>query len=208
MLFCLQAIRLVAAVVLALAIAPTASAHHLMGGETPSTTWQGLLSGLGHPIIGIDHFAFVIASGVMAQVFGRPFLLPLLFVAGTVFGCLLHVQGYGLSWSEPAITLTIAVAAIALAMHARTPLIVIATLLTVAGVLHGYAYGESVVGSETTPLIAYIFGFAVIQYCIAVGSGVGLRLVIARNFVSEPAAIRFAGGALLFVAAISLGLFI
>jgi urease accessory protein len=207
-MFYLQAIRAVAAVVIALAIAQTASAHHLMGGEMPSTTWQGLLSGLGHPIIGVDHVAFVIGCGVMAQVLDRPFLLPLLFVAGTIFGCLLHVQGNAVSWSEPAITLTIAVAAIALAMRARPPLIVIATLLTVAGALHGYAYGESIVGAETTPLTAYIIGFAVIQYCIAVGSGVLLRLVIARNFVSEPAATRLAGGALLLVAAISFGLFI
>jgi urease accessory protein len=208
-MFYLRVIRAVALVGLALAIAQTASAHHLMGGEMPGSTWQGLLSGLGHPIIGIDHAAFVIACGMMAQVFDRPYLLPLLFVAGTVFGCLLHVQGYALSWSEPAITLTIAVAAIALAMHARPPPIVIAPLLTVAGALHGYAYGESVVGSETTPLTAYIIGFAVIQYCIAVGSGAVLRLVIARNFVSEPAAIRLVGGALLFVAAaISFDLFI
>ena len=32
-------------------IAP-ASAHHLMGGVTPVTFAQGLLSGLGHPVIG------------------------------------------------------------------------------------------------------------------------------------------------------------
>jgi hypothetical protein len=34
-----------------LAAAP-ASAHHVMGGRTPSTFLEGLLSGLAHPVIG------------------------------------------------------------------------------------------------------------------------------------------------------------
>jgi urease accessory protein len=42
-----------------LATAGTASAHHLMGGRTPSTFADGILSGVGHPIIGPDHLAFL-----------------------------------------------------------------------------------------------------------------------------------------------------
>ena len=34
-----------------------AFAHHLMGGRTPATFGEGILSGLDHPIIGLDHFA-------------------------------------------------------------------------------------------------------------------------------------------------------
>jgi urease accessory protein len=43
-------------------LAEPAFAHHLMGGRTPSTFADGLLSGLGHPIIGLDHFAAVVRS--------------------------------------------------------------------------------------------------------------------------------------------------
>jgi urease accessory protein len=32
--------------------AGSASAHHMMGGRTPSTFVEGFLSGLGHPVIG------------------------------------------------------------------------------------------------------------------------------------------------------------
>ena len=45
----------------AMAILLTASpafAHHAMGGGVPSTLGQGLLSGFGHPVIGVDHLAF------------------------------------------------------------------------------------------------------------------------------------------------------
>lgn len=48
---------------LLLTLAP-ASAHHVMDGQLPSTFAQGLLSGLGHPVIGPDHLAFLIAVGV------------------------------------------------------------------------------------------------------------------------------------------------
>src|SRR5258708_34195202 len=45
---------------IALLIDP-ALAHHVMGGQVPVTFRDGLLSGLAHPIIGIDHFAAVVA---------------------------------------------------------------------------------------------------------------------------------------------------
>ena len=41
-------------------------AHHPNGGETPSNFIQGFLSGLGHPVIGIDHLVFVVAIGLLA----------------------------------------------------------------------------------------------------------------------------------------------
>jgi len=73
-----------------LPLAPPALAHHVMGGKLPDTAWYGLLSGLGHPIIGIDHLAFVLGVGLMAYLAGRIVLLPVLLVAGTVLGCALH----------------------------------------------------------------------------------------------------------------------
>ena len=88
------------AAVAVLPFASPASAHHVMDGALPSTGWQGLLSGLAHPIIGIDHLAFIIGVGLMAHLAGRIALLPLLFVVGTVLGCFMHIQGYDLPWSE------------------------------------------------------------------------------------------------------------
>ena len=68
------------ALVLAATIASVAAAHahHVMGGQTPATFVQGLLSGFGHPIIGIDHLAFIVAMGVAAHRSideGRPVLM-------------------------------------------------------------------------------------------------------------------------------------
>ena len=44
-----------------------AIAHHPMGGNTPSTLWEGLLSGVGHPIIGFDHLAFIVAMAFVTH---------------------------------------------------------------------------------------------------------------------------------------------
>lgn len=156
-------LRIMATVALGLALAaPPAWAHHAMGGVLPGTAWQGLLSGLGHPVIGLDHLAFVLGVGAMARLVGRMVLAPLLFVTGTVVGCALHVRGFSLPAPELVIALTVAVAAALVAWRAKPPAGYLEALLPVAGVFHGYAYGESIVGAETAPLAAYIFGFATI----------------------------------------------
>lgn len=43
------------ALVSAFALARPALAHHAMGNTTPNTFAEGLVSGLAHPIIGLDH---------------------------------------------------------------------------------------------------------------------------------------------------------
>ena len=77
------------------------------------------------------------------------------------------------------------------------------SLFVVAGVFHGYAYGESIVGAERAPLAAYMVGFAVIQYCIAVASGTAVRMIAGRDYVSETMAMRLAGAGMALVAAVA-----
>ena len=36
-----------------------------MDGALPPTFMEGLLSGLGHPLIGVDHAAFIVATGFL-----------------------------------------------------------------------------------------------------------------------------------------------
>jgi urease accessory protein len=188
----------------ALFLAPSALAHHVMGGELPNMAWQGLLSGLGHPIIGFDHFAFIVGVGLMSHLAGRIVLLPLLFVVGTVIGCGAHLQGLDLPSPELVIALTLAAAAGIVAVRLRVPAAVAGILFVAVGVFHGYAYGESIVGAETTPLAAYVVGFALIQYTVAVASALALRHLVARAYLAEATASRLAGGAMALVAAVAL----
>ena len=47
-------------------LAAPAFAHHPLDGKIPSNLFEGFMSGLGHPVIGLDHLAFVIAVGLIA----------------------------------------------------------------------------------------------------------------------------------------------
>ena len=167
---------LLAAVAL-LATAGPALAHHPMGGETPGTLATGLLSGLGHPIIGVDHLAFVVAVGLAAAFTGNRLLSPLAFVAATIAGCLITVTGAALPAVELAVAASLmALGAIVLSGRAvRAPVLI--GFFALAGLFHGAAYAEAILGAEATPLVAYLAGFAMIQYAIAAGAAhVALRV--------------------------------
>lgn len=50
--------------ILEILISSPASAHHPLDGRLPANLFEGIMSGFGHPVIGFDHLAFVIASGL------------------------------------------------------------------------------------------------------------------------------------------------
>ncbi|MBL1174859.1 HupE/UreJ family protein [Pantanalinema sp. GBBB05] len=176
-----------------LMIATPAQAHHALGGKTPTNFFEGFLSGLAHPIIGIDHFAFVVAVGLLAAVMQQRILLPVVFVLAAMAGTGLHLMRIDLPGSELFVGASIVTVGLLLALKNRPqPLITIA-LGAIAGIFHGYAYGESIVGADMTPLVAYLAGFTVIQLVVALSAfSVGQRL-ITRSAEAFPLALRFAG---------------
>jgi urease accessory protein len=52
---------------------------------------------------------------------------------------------------------------------------VAALLFAIAGLVHGYALGESIVGAEASPLIAYLLGLLVIQTAIGISVYAAVR---------------------------------
>jgi urease accessory protein len=170
------AVYLAAAVaVLTLAAAAPAQAHHAMGGGTPATLAQGLLSGLAHPVIGIDHLAFVVAMGVAVGVAGLNLAIPLLFIAASALGVALHVQGLALPVAEPIVAASVLIVGAAVAWGGKLGSWAWLSLFAIAGLFHGYAFGESVVGAERTPLVAYLAGLVIVQGAIATGIALASR---------------------------------
>ena len=168
------------------AVSP-ASAHHVMNGELPSTFTQGLLSGLGHPVIGLDHLAFLIAVGVAVGVGGLSLALPILFVAASALGVALHVYEFNLPGVELLVAASVMLIGALVASGREVPLAVWAALFGLAGIAHGYAYGESIVGAEPAPLWAYLIGLVIIQSALSVGiamitrrSGEGVAAIAPR----------------------------
>lgn len=164
------------AALLALVPGP-ALAHHAMGGDTPTTLWQGLASGLAHPLIGADHLAFVLGLGLVSALAGLGQLVPVAAMAAMAAGVLVHVAGLAVPGAEALIALSVVLVGLAIlaprGAWTGTPGRRIAALLTVlavaAAVLHGYAHGESIVGAEPAPLAAYLAGLAGIQALLSLG---------------------------------------
>ena len=46
---------------------------------------------------------------------------------------------------------------------------------SLAGIAHGYAYGESIVGAEPTPMIAYLAGFTLVQLAVMFAASAAAR---------------------------------
>src|SRR5438445_7511134 len=152
----------------ALAVFPRmAWAHHFMDGGLPQTFAQGLLSGLGHPVIGLDHAAFIVAAGFfLASVEGGMWGV-LALIAGSLFGAALHLTGFGLPGGEIGVALSVILIGGLLMARRQIRLSWLASSLALAGILHGYAYAESIFGAEAAPLGAYLIGFSLIQLGIA-----------------------------------------
>jgi urease accessory protein len=153
----------------ALLIAWPALAHHPMGGEAPQTLVHGLISGLAHPVIGIDHLAFIVLVGLAAAAAGRMVAGPAAFILATMAGTGVHLAGISLPLAEIVIVLSIlALGALLVSGRAVTGPVALGGF-ALAGLFHGWAYGAAVIGSEPMPVVAYLAGFGAIQFAIAAG---------------------------------------
>lgn len=186
-----------------------ALAHHPTGGNTP-TTWGGaFLSGLGHPVIGIDHLAFVIASGLLAVQLKRGFSIPLSFILTAMLGTGIYLAEINLPVAEILIAASVIGAGVLVALQTKENfsqhLIAIAIASGVAGLFHGYAYGEAIVGAEMGPLIAYLAGFTAIQLAIAGGAYKLGQLILKQFSQKQFLVIRFLGIAISGIGIVFLG---
>lgn len=190
-----------------MSLAHAAHAHHAMGGRTPSTLFEGLLSGLAHPVIGLDHFAFVVAIGLLAIGARSRLAVPALFVATTLLGTALHLMRVDVAAVEALVALSVFAVGVLLATDRRQPLALLLPLAALAGLLHGYAYGESIVGAESTPLFAYLLGFGLVQFAIALAArGLGGRLLAAADGTAELRMRRTSAAAVCAIGMLYLGL--
>ena len=155
--------------------ATSAFAHHVMGGKTPATFIEGLLSGIGHPVIGPDHLAFLLAVGIAVGIGGLNLALPTLFVIGSAIGVMLHVNGINLPGAEIIVACSVLLAGFLLARGRMLSVGWWAALFAVGGLFHGYAFGESIFGAERSPLYAYLLGLILIQSALTIGIALFVR---------------------------------
>lgn len=142
------------------------------------------LSGLTHPLLGVDHLLAMVAVGLWAALAGGRAMpvLPLAFLAAMLAGGLAGAGAAEQPVVEPVILASVIVLGAAVAVALRLPLGVSAGLVALFGAAHGFAHGvEGPGGAE------YAAGFL-----IATAALHGLGLALGRF---GPGMVRLAGGA-------------
>lgn len=156
-------------------IAGPAWAHHPLGGMPMETFAHGILSGIGHPVLGFDHLFFVILVGIAALFTSRPRMAPAAYILAMLAGCMMIFSGSALPATEVIVGLSLLVlGGLVLsgrAMGAGTAMAIFAGF----GLFHGAAFGASIAGQEATlgapVLIAYLIGLGFVQFGIALLAG-------------------------------------
>ena len=161
-------------------IASPALAHHPFEGATETfSNFDGLLSGLAHPLLGIDHLLFLLSIGLVGGISLSGWAIPLLFSG--LFGSLLALLSQSIfPFGEIVMGLSLIVSAFVCLGHLRPAWMI--PLIT----SHGYVLGETIIGAEPTTLIMYLFGLFLVQ-----GLLITLSVLLLRRYFINKKLIAF-----------------
>jgi urease accessory protein len=190
-------------VLLVLAVVAWASevgAH--VGGEEAA----GLLSGLRHPVSGLDHVLAMIAVGLWGVQLGAPALwqLPVAFPMVMALGGVLGLLGMPLPGVEVGIAASAILLGLAVMSELRPPLAIAVVVVGLFGVFHGHAHGTEVPPGQSALL--YSLGFVVATGCLH-GAGIAIGLAHrwrwGRTMLRVAGAVVAMGGAVYLVKAVA-----
>ncbi len=119
----------------------------------------GLLSGVLHPVTGIDHLIAMVAVGIWGAQLGAPaiWVLPITFPLVMAIGGVLGILRIPLPMPEVVIAASALALGVAVAVRLRLPFAVAAAVVAVFAVFHGHAHGAELPGSANA--LAYGVGF-------------------------------------------------
>ncbi|WP_100638264.1 HupE/UreJ family protein [Marinobacter salexigens] len=149
-------------------------------------THGGFLSGLLHPMLGIDHLLAMAAIGFWSirQSTTMKRGAPLFVVGGMVVGAAIAWGGISLAGVETGIAMSVLLAGVLIATMAKLPTIVGGTLVALFMVAHGYAHGAEMAAGSS--LVAYMAGFVVATLAITfAGRGLGVLMLKADNRITR-----------------------
>ena len=163
-----------AATLLAL-VASSAPVHaHVQTGEA-----SGFLTGVGHPVSGLDHVVAMIAVGLWGAQLGAPalWLLPVTFPMMMALGGLVGLLGVPLPGLEVGIAASAVVLGLVVMFALRPPLAVAVALVAVFAIFHGHAHGTELPPGQSALL--YSMGFVVATGCL---HGVGIAIGVIHRW--------------------------
>lgn len=157
----------------------------------------GFITGLLHPVSGLDHVLAMIAVGLWGAQLGAPaiWLLPVTFPLVMAFGGFLGLVGVPLPGVEIGVAASAILLGAAVALEARPPLALAALLVASFAVFHGHAHGTELPEGQSG--LPYSIGFVVATGLLhALGISIGLvhhRAAGRRLLRGAGAAVALAG---------------
>ena len=146
----------------------------------------GFVSGLLHPVFGLDHFLAMLSVGIVSAQLGgkRVFTVPATFVLAMIVGAVIGVHGTQWPLSEAGIAVSVVVLGIAIATvtdHVRSwPVMLVVAFF---GSLHGHAHGLEL--PRSVDPVYYAAGFVTSTAAIhLLGVGIGHLFTTRAAFVS------------------------
>lgn len=162
--------------------ATTAAAHTGYGAHAES----GFLSGLLHPMLGLDHLLAMAAIGFWSvrQSNTMKQITPLFVIGGMILGAGIAWGGMSLPGVETGISLSAILAGILIATMAKLPTTVGGSLVVAFMVFHGFAHGTEMPAGAM--LAAYLAGFSMATLAITLlGHGLGSLMLKADSRFSR-----------------------
>ncbi|MBE7926614.1 HupE/UreJ family protein [Pseudomonas saudiphocaensis] len=146
----------------------------------PGHDHSGLVSGIAHPILGLDHLLAMLAVGLWAaqQQGSARLALPLSFVAAMLLGGLLGFAGLEMPLMETGIAGSVLALGLLVALAVRPALPLAVGLTTLFALVHGMAHGLELpdLASPWTYAAGFILATAALH---AAGYGLARSLPLA-----------------------------
>ncbi len=151
----------------------------------------GFLTGLLHPVSGLDHVLAMVAVGLWGAQLGAPaiWLLPVTFPIVMALGGFLGLLGVPLPGVEAGIAASAILLGAAVMTERRLPLFAAAALVGFFAVFHGHAHGTELPPGQSGLL--YSLGFVVATGCL---HAVGIAIGAMHRWPAGRIALRIAGG--------------
>lgn len=176
--------RSLAIFVLAILLATPATAHVGIGSTS------GFLSGVSHPLSGLDHILAMVMIGAWASMLGSLalWLVPATFVTAMAAAGALGAFGLPMPFVELLIAGSVIGLGAMIALNVRVPIVAGMAIAALFAVAHGHAHGAEM--PETAAGLAYGIGFVVATVLLH-GAGIGLGIGTGR--LMRPAVLRWTG---------------
>jgi urease accessory protein len=159
---------------------------HIRKGEA-----SGFLSGVRHPISGLDHVLAMIAVGLWGAQLGAPaiWVLPVAFPMVMALGGMMGLLGIPLPGTEYGIAASMILLGGVVLFELKPPLWAAAVLVSFFAIFHGHAHGTELPPGQDGLL--YSLGFVCATGCL---HGIGVSIGLVHRWTWGQMFLRLSGG--------------